>query len=438
MTSAAVDSMGLGSLAKKPSLGFGIRWRLSVMMFLEFAVWGSWFTVFGIYCGASTASGGLGFDLQQIGSLYGTMALGAIGSMFFAGQLADRVLSSEFLMTIFHLVGAVLMYAMARTHDYNTLWYLALAYALVYNPTIAISNSISFANVPDATRDFPTLRVLGTLGWIAAGLVIDFAPAAAKWCYQQRWTSAGFVIDYLLPKGSDATNRPLLFCAALSAFLGIFSLILPHTPPSGKKGDAVPFISALRLLRERDFGIFFAVSFCITIALAFYYNFAGVYLKATGIGHPAATQTIGQGSEILFMLLLPLVLRRLGIKWVLGVGMGAWALRYGIFSLSHSMWLILVGVGLHGLCFDFFFAAGFIYTDTKAPPDIRGSAQALFIFLTYGVGMWLGNVLGGKIAKELTANNVTQWPKFWAIPAIESAICLLFFLLLWRGKNAKQ
>jgi nucleoside transporter len=404
-----------GAVTAKPPLAMDVRARLSVMMFLEFAIWGSWFTVFNVYCATPITKGGLGFNNLQIGSLYGTMALGAIVSMFFAGQLADRVLSSEYLMAIFHLAGAGLMYAMSQTHDYNTLWYFALAYALVYNPTLAVANSLAFANIPDATRDFPTLRVLGTAGWICMA----------------------FVIDYLLPKGSDATNRPLLLCAGLSAALGIFSFLLPHTPPSGKKGDAIPFISALKLLGQPDFGIFFAISFVITIALAFYYNFTGIFLKDVGIVHVATVQTIGQWSELGFMLLLPIALGRFGIKWVLAVGMGAWAVRYGLFSLGHPMALVILGVALHGVCFDFFLAAGFIYTDTTAPSNIRSSAQALFVFLTYGVGMYLGNEIGGFFANRFTVNGVVDWPKVWGIPAVGAGVCLLIFLLLWRGKNAK-
>jgi nucleoside transporter len=410
------ETPGARVLESKPPLATGVRLRLSAMMFLQFAIWGGWFTVFNVYCATPSAQGGLGFNNARIGSLYGTMALGAIVSMFVAGQLADRVLSSEYLMAIFHLIGAGLMLAMAHAHDYNTLWYLALAYALVYNPTLAIANSLSFANIPDATRDFPTLRVLGTIGWIAAGLSVD----------------------YLLPKGSDATNRPLLLCAGLSVVLGLFSFALPHTPPSGKRGDAIPFISALKLLREKDFAVFFAISFAITIALAFYYNFAGLFLKQAGFEHAATTQTLGQASEILFMLLLPLALRRFGMKWVLAVGMGAWAVRYGIFSIGHPQWLILVAVALHGVCFDFFLAAGFIYTDTKAPPDIRGSAQALFSFLTYGLGMWMGNMIGGFVAQTYTVNGVAQWPKIWAIPAIEAAVCLVVFLGIWKGKTTSH
>lgn len=410
----------------RPPLAMDVRIRLSVMMFLQFAVWGGWFTVFGVYCDRT-----LHFDKFQIGSLYGTMALGAIVSMMVAGQLADRVLSSEYLMAIFHLAGAALLYGMASVHRFESLWWMALAYALVYNPTLAIANSLAFANIPDATRDFPTLRVLGTLGWIAAGLSVD----------------------HLLPAGAFATNQPLLMCAGISAALGVLSLALPHTPPSGKKAGALPFLEAFGLLRKRSFGIFFVISFVITIALAFYYTFAGNFLADVGITNAASTQTIGQMMEIIFMLLLPLALRRYGMKTVLMVGMAAWAARYGLFSIANlGPWkfdrghdvltigpliLVYLAVALHGVCFDFFLAAGFIYTDNNAPAEIRGSAQGLFSFLTYGLGMWIGNVLSGVVAGHFAdAAGKAQWTPIWAVPAISAAVCLVVFLLLWKDDGA--
>jgi nucleoside transporter len=400
---------------KKPPLDMGVRLRLSAMMFLQFAIWGSWFTVWNVYLKASAAEGGLGFTGIQIGNLYGTMALGAIFSMLLAGQLADRVMSSEYLMAIFHLVGAYLLYKMATTHDYNSLWWISLAYALVYNPTLSISNSLAFSNIPDATRDFPSLRVLGTIGWIAAGLGVSF----------------------LLPAHSQSTNRPLLMAAGLSAALGLFSFLLPHTPPSGKTAGALPFLRAFRLLLNPSFGIFFAISFIITIALAFYYTFAGTFLDSVGVKDVAAVMTIGQGSEIGFMLLLPFALKRFGMKGVLSLGMAAWALRYGFFSIGSPMLLIILGVALHGVCFDFFLAAGFIYTDNKAPAAIRGSAQALFSFLTYGVGMWIGNLVSGLVVDHFTIAGVTQWSKVWMAPAIGATICLALFLLLWKDTPGK-
>lgn len=396
-----------------PPLDMGVRLKLSIMMFLQFAVWGAWFVVLGRYL-----EKGLGFSGTQVGSVYGTMALGAIISMMVAGQLADRVLASEYLMAIFHLAGAGLLYYMAQVQTYEMFWAVAFVYALVYNPTLAISNSLAFANIPDATRDFPTLRVLGTIGWIAAGLSVDF----------------------LLPAGSDVTNRPLLLAAGFSAALGLFSLALPHTPPSGKAGDALPFLRAFGLLRDPSFAIFFGLSFAITIALAFYYGFAGVFLGNVGVTNVATTMSYGQMSEIGFMLVLPFALRYFGMKWVLAIGMAAWALRYFCFSYAASgepFPLILLGVILHGVCFDFFLAAGFIHTDNKAPAAIRGSAQALFSFLTYGVGMWIGNEVSGRIVDLYTVDGVKNWAGIWMVPAVGAAVCLGLFIVLWRDKAGK-
>ncbi|MFO0929591.1 MAG: MFS transporter [Gemmataceae bacterium] len=400
-------------LSTAPPLDPGIRIRLSIMMLLQFAVWGAWFVVLGQYL-----EKGLKFNGTQIGSVYGTMALGAIISMMVAGQLADRVLASEYLMAIFHLAGAGLLYWMAQATTYEQFWLAAFVYALVYNPTLAISNSLAFANIPDSTRDFPTLRVLGTIGWIAAGLAVDF----------------------VLPAGAAQTNQPLLLAAGLSAALGVFSLALPHTPPSGKKGDALPFLKAFGLLKDPSFAIFFGLSFAITIALAFYYGFTNVFLGDVNVKNIATTMSFGQMSEIGFMLLLPFALKFFGMKWVLAIGMAAWAARYAFFSVAASgqpYVLILIGVILHGVCFDFFLAAGFIHTDNKAPASIRGSAQALFSFLTYGVGMWIGNEISGRVVDAYTVEGVKDWASIWRVPAIGAAICLALFIVLWRDTAGK-
>ena len=413
MADAAATLNYFGSLdSRKPPLEMGVRLRLSIMMFLQFAVWGSFWTVLNNYCDHT-----LHFSKAQIGQLYSTMALGAIISTMFAGQLADRVMSSEYLMAIFHLGGAVLLFVMASVHGFWAMYGAALGYALLYNPTLAISNSLSFHNIPDATRDFPTLRVLGTIGWIAAGVAVDFGLGA----------------------GAEDTNRPLLLAAGLSIVLGLFSLTLPHTPPSGKKGETIPFLRAFGLLKDFSFGIFFGVSFAITIALAFYYNFTTNFLHDLHVQKAATVQTFGQMSEIVFMLMLPFALKRFGMKGVLVVGMAAWAVRYGLFSIG-QLWfgLVVIGVVLHGVCFDFFLAAGFIHTDNKAPAAIRGSAQALFSFLTYGVGMYIGNIIAGNVAQHFTsAQGVTNWSKVWTVPAVGAGVCLVLFIALWRDTAGK-
>lgn len=409
---AAAAPLDYAPADQKPAFDLSVWLRLSVMMFLQFAVWGAWFVVLGRYL-----EKGLRFDAVQIGSVYGTMALGAIFSMMFAGQLADRVMPSQYLMAIFHLVGAGLLFLVTTMTGYTEFWWVLFAYALVYNPTLAISNSIAFANIKDSTH-FAWVRVFGTIGWIAANMAIDF----------------------VLPKDSDVTSRPLLLAAGLSAALGLFSLVLPHTPPSGKAGDSLPFLKAVGLLRDPSFAVFFGLSFAITIALAFYYGFTGIFLGDLKVDRIASVMSLGQWSEIGFMLLLPFALKRLGMKTVLAIGMGAWVVRYGLFATAadgSGFPLIVLGVLLHGVCFDFFLAAGFIHTENKAPASIRGSAQALFTFLVYGLGMFIGNLLSGWVVDANTANGAKDWSKIWTVPAAAAGVCLLAFLALWRDRVGK-
>jgi len=400
-----------------PPLDPLVRGQLSVMMFLQFAVWGSWFVVFFPYLR------GLTFTGEQAGALFGNMALGAIFSTIFAGYVADRFIDSEKFMGLCHLLGAGFLYLIATTQDagqYWTLFALTFVYALLYNPTLVLANSITFRHVPDGQRDFPGVRVMGTLGWIAAGFTIDFAFAR----------DGG--------KASD-TNGPLLLGAGLSAALGLYSFMLPKTPPTAKAGDAVPFVKALGLFKDFSFAVFFLVSLAITVVLAFYYSITGDFLeKACGVTKTGSTMLIGQVCETIFLPLLPLFLWRFGMKGVLVLGMACWGVRYLCFAHAGpegmGFALAIVGVALHGFCFDFFFAAGFIHCDNEAPKDIRASAQALFSFLTYGVGMWLGSILSGVLLDKYTdpATKVVDWNGFWMVPSIGVFVCLAVFVVLFR------
>ncbi len=403
--------------ADKPPLEMDIRLRLSVMNFLEYAVWGAWFVVLGQYLNS------LKFTGKQIGSIYATMSLGAIFSPMIVGAVADRYFAGEYVMAVSHLIGAGLLFAMAGARTPGKFYVLALIYALVYSPTMSVSNAVIFANIPDGQRDFPTIRVLGTIGWIAANLSL-------KW---------------ILKPGEPVNNRPLLLASALSAVLGAFSLLLPHTPPSNK-AEMFPFVEAIKLLNDKSFAVFFGISFLITIALAFYYSFTSLYLEQkikVQPGNVGPLMTIGQWSEIVFLLALPWFLETFGMKAVLVVGMAAWGIRYAIFSAGGPFPLIVLGLALHGICFDFFFAAGFIYVDKTAPEEIRNSGQALFGSLTYGLGMYLGTEASGWINHYLTREiqdpatshivRVTDWRKFWMIPCLGVIISLALFLLLFSA-----
>lgn len=402
------------AVAEKPALDIATRVPLSVMNFLEFAVWGAWFVVLGNYLNS------MQFSRKDIGRIYATMSLGAVISPMFVGAIADRYFASEQLMGILHLVGAALLYWMATIKTVRPFYWAALAYALVYAPTIALSGSVTFANVPDGGRDFPTIRVLGTIGWIAAGLALRF----------------------MLKPGQAVNNRPLLLAAGLSLALGIYSFFLPHTPPRGE--GEIPFLKAFGLLGEFSFAVFFGVSFFITLALAFYYSWTALFLESDAKVKPenvGPVMTIGQWMEIIFLLLLPWFLEKLGMKWVLVIGMAAWGLRYAIFAARAPFPILLVGLALHGICYDFFFAAGFIYVDATAPADIKASGQALFAVLTYGLGMWLGTEASGWLNQWATTDvadpqtgaivKKTDWTKFWMIPCVGVIICLIAFVALF-------
>jgi len=410
-----------------PPLLFGTRLQLSIMMFLQFAIWGAWFVTFG----NRLTELGLG---DYIGSLFGTMALGSIFAPIIVGQLADRYFASEKLLGLLHIVGAGLLYWMSQFESVKgaepavvlaaswKLWTIALIYALIYSPTLALSNTIAFTHVPDGQRDFPGLRVLGTIGWIAVGLFV------------------GNAMKLISPTPAES-EYPMMLAAGLSLALGIYSFFLPHTPAKGVAGDALPFLKALGLFRNFSFAVFFIASFLITIVLAFYYNYTGVFIGVKhGVTNVSTVMAIGQVAEMVILPFLPLFLLRFGMKWVLALGMLCWGVRYLLFSQAPvseaGFALVLVGIGLHGICFDFFFAAGFIHVDKEAPSDIRGSGQALFTFLTYGLGMWLGSEFSNYVSRETTgADKVTDWTTFWAIPAIGVLIALAIFVLFFRGKR---
>lgn len=400
-----------------------VRAQLSLMMFLEFFIWGGWFVTLGSFLGNNLNATG-----AEAASAFSTQSWGAIIAPFIVGLIADRYFNAERILGLLHIIGAVLMYQMSQVTDFEIFYPYVLGYMIVYMPTLALVNSVSFNQMKDPSKEFPLIRVFGTSGWIIAGWIISF----------------GFQWDSIENIGQGALSNTFLMVAVASAVLGVFSFTLPKTPPHVAKNEKVNLsdilgLDALKLLRDRNFLIFFLSSVLICIPLAFYYQNISLFLTEYEVENSTTWATLGQISEVLFMLLLPFFFKTYEFKKTILFGMFAWVIRYVLFAFGNNgelFFMLVIGIALHGICYDFFFVSGQIYTDSKAGEKIKSAAQGLITLATYGIGMLIGFWVAGKIADTyLLEGGMHNWKVIWPYPAGFAAVVLLLFGVLFKNEK---
>ena len=398
------------------------RIQLSFMMFLEFFIWGGWFVTMGIFLPSTLNASGAESALA-----YSTQSWGAIIAPFIIGLIADRYFNAERILGVLHLLGAILMYQMATADNFAVFYPYVLGYMIAYMPTLALVNSVSFNQMSNPATEFSPIRVFGTIGWIIAGLSIS---------YIFKWDSPDAVAN-------GALRNTFLMTGVASLILGIFSFTLPKTPPKGKQEgvtvSGILGLDALKLLKDRNFLVFFVSSVLICIPLAFYYQHAAQFLGEISVENPAGKMTIGQISEVLFMLLLPVFFTRFGFKKTILVGMLAWTIRYFLFSIGDAgsgVYLLLMGIALHGICYDFFFVSGQIYTDSKAGDSVKSAAQGLITLATYGVGMLIGFAIAGQITDSYAlAEGGHDWKQIWTFPALFAIGVFALFAIFFKKEK---
>lgn len=401
--------------SQQSPLSIGIR--LSIMMFLEFFVWGAWYVTVGNYMGAN----GMG---DAIYWAYTVGPIAAIVSPFVLGMIADRFFSSERVLAVLMVIGGIALYMAPRVVGENgegstNFILLLLLHMLCYMPTLGLTNTIAFSHLKNQEVWFPLVRVFGTLGWIVANIIVSKV------------------------MGADMTSKPLLVAGGAGVLMGIYSLTLPHTPPPSK-GKAISVrdilgLDSLALLKDRSFFVFMASSLLICIPLAAYYAYAPVFVADAGITNPAFKMSFGQMSEVLFMVLMPVFFKLLGVKRMLLFGMFAWVARYALFAAGAAdgvSWMIITGILLHGICYDFFFVTGQIYVDQKAGPSIRAQAQGFLVLATQGIGMLVGALISGNLINAIVtgegAAKLQTWKEFWILPAGAAFVIMILFLILFK------
>ena len=390
--------------------------RLATMVFLHYFVWSCWYNTMAVYLGK------LNFTGTQIGLAYGTTAIGALISPFLIGVIADRYVPAQRLLGVLHLLGAALLWWISQQTSFSIFYPSLIVYTLTYMAGHGLINTITLTHAPNPAKWFPIVMAAASAGWIAAANVINFAGLA------------------------DNKGMFTLACGVAVA-IALYSFTLPNTPP---KGDAGPVsaskllgLDALKLFKDRSFAVFMFCSFLICIPLSFYFTWTGAFLSDMNVANYASKMTLGQVSEVGFLLLLPVLLPFLGAKRIMILGMAAWAVRFALFAYFHEQptatWMVLGGILLHGMCYDFIFVMGRMYVDKAAGDSLRASAQGLHAVFTLGAGMFVGSWLSGVVAQNYTnAQGVHDWKSIWLVPAIMSAALIPIFLALFREKSAED
>ena len=388
------------------------NFKLSAMMFLQYFIWGAWYVTAGTYMAKILNSSG-----EEIGSAYSAFAIAAIFSPFFVGSIADRYFSAQKAMGALHIVGGLLLIYATEISSSFLFIVTVLIYSLMYMPTVALSNNIVFANVSDSGKTFPVIRFFGTFGWIVAGFIIG---------------------NLQLENNISSIAYTFYIAAGASIILGLFSFSLPNVPPKGKSDGSPLGLEGLVLLKDKSYLIFFISAVLICIPLSFYYSFANVFLNDLGMEGAAGKMIYGQISEAIFILAIPFLYYRLGVKNILIIGIAAWALRFFFFAngdLEAYYWMIISGILLHGICYDFFFVTGYMYTENKASDKIKNAAQGLFTVATYGIGMTIGSWFSGIVTDNNTIEGIKNWGDIWMVPAYISGAVLLFLVVFFKEKN---
>lgn len=389
------------------------------MMFLEFFVWGAWFVTMGTYLTQSFNATG-----SALAQAYETQSIGALIAPFVIGLIADRYVAAQKLLGGLHLVGGLLLILAANQDQFALFYPYIFLYMILFMPTLALVNAVAFRQMKDPTKEFASIRTLGTLGWIVAGVLIG----------QLGWEKTFLLKNTFLMGGIAALG------------LGLFSFTLPNTPPHQDKKDkinlrAILGLEALSLLKDRAYLSFFITSILVCIPLAFYYQHANQFLNEIGMEAAASKMALGQFSELLFLLVLPVFLKRFGFKTTLLIGLLGWGIRYLLFAFGNietSVWMLFTGILFHGICYDFFFVSGQIYTDTKAEKKNRSAAQGLITLATYGLGMFIGFRVAGTLTDFYQNAQGHDWQQIWLKPSIFAFTVLILFLITFKNKSLNK